>query len=286
MIAVRLMGGLGNQLFQYAAGRALALRLDTELVLDIRNFKQYKLHEYGLERFNIKARIATSKELRRWPFLYLRFYRFARALGVRGGIYKEARFDFDPSWIDISDGALIEGYFQSEKYFEEIADLLHKELTPVAPLVSRNAQYAAWAQACESVMIHVRRGDYISNPKALEVHGVCSVDYYKDAIKFIRENIKSPKFFVFSNEIQWAKDNLGLGNDTVYVEGNEKSAEIDIYLMSQCRHHIVANSTFSWWGAWLKANKTGLTIAPAPWFDTNKLPTSDLLPSNWIMLPK
>lgn len=286
MIIVRLVGGLGNQMFQYAAGRALADRLDVELVLDIRDFKHYRLHAYGLESFRIRARRATADELAAWPEWRRRLARWLKRVTGSGRIYVEPFFGYDSRWPTLGDGVHLNGYFQSANYFSETAACLRKDFTPVASLTDANAEIAEMAQNSESVAIHVRRGDYVSDAKTLRIHGVCSPAYYAAAIARMRERRGKVRFFVFSNDVEWSQENLPLGDDAVFVEGNGGAPEIDIHLMAHCRHHIVANSSFSWWGAWLAGHPEQSVIAPSPWFDSSRLTEGDLIPSNWSRLSK
>lgn len=286
MIIVRLAGGLGNQMFQYAAGRTLADRFGTDLLLDTRFFSNYKLHAYGLERFSVRARQATPKELTRWPNWLRRPSRLAQRMGIRSRWYSELKFGCSSGWLSIPNDVLIDGYFQSEKYFAPIATALRTDFTPYVPLTSANKAIVEAAQISESVMIHVRRGDYVSDMKTLKIHGVCTPAYYQAAIQAMRERLHRPRFIVFSNDMEWARKNLDLGTDAIFVEGNEKCPEVDIFLMSKCSNHIIANSSFSWWGAWLGKNNKNSVIAPSPWFDDQKLIESDLIPNNWSRLAK
>lgn len=283
MIAVRLIGGLGNQMFQYAAGRALAERLGTELLLDTREFEHYSLYNYGLHKFAIDIPAASPEELARWPSWIRRGSRLLRKIGIHTRWYSEIKFQYDTAWESIPDGTMIDGYFQSERYFADITELLRREFVPVTPLSQQNAYYAELARGCESVMIHVRRGDYVTNIKALKTHGVCTVDYFEASVAYMRERLENPRFFVFSNDMEWAQKNLKLGDDAVFVTGNEQASEIDIHLMAQCRHHIIANSTFSWWGAWLNSSASKIVIAPKCWF-AKSINTRDLIPLHWIRL--
>lgn len=138
----------------------------------------------------------------------------------------------------------------------------------------------------DSVMLHVRRGDYVSNAKTLRVHGVCSIDYYRRAIGVARERLGQPRFFVFSDDLAWSRENLPLGDDAVFVEGNAEAPEMDIFLMAVCRAHVIANSSFSWWGAWLATTDAPLVIAPDPWFDSPDVSAVDLIPASWQTLRK
>jgi hypothetical protein len=283
MIAVRLIGGLGNQMFQYAAGRALAERLGTELLLDTRDFEHYTLHSYGLCRFAITKQVANSAQLSRWPSWIRRGSRLLRRIGIHTRWFNEIQFEYDSAWESIPDGTLIDGYFQSQRYFAGTAESIRREFVPVAPLSQQNANYAKLARDCDSVMIHVRRGDYVTNLNTLKFHGVCSIAYYEASINYIRERLVNPRFFVFSNDMAWAQENLKLGDDAVFVTGNDTSPEIDIHLMAQCRHYIIANSTFSWWGAWLNFSKEKIVIAPECWF-ASLTNTRDLIPQEWVRI--
>lgn len=283
MIATRLIGGLGNQMFQYAAARALADRLGVELVLDIRAFTTYKLHAFGLGRFSLRGRLATPDELTRWPLWMSRPCRLAQRLEIVTRWYSEPSFGYDRAWPSLKDGLILNGYFQSENYFAEIADSLLRDFIPLAPLTTENAEVARLARNSESVAIHVRRGDYVTNPNTLLTHGVCSSDYYEKAVALMHERLARPRFFVFTNDMDWARENLTLGDDAVFVSGNENSPEVDIHLMAQCRHYIIANSTFSWWGAWLNPGRDKLVVAPERWF-ANGLVADDLVPDDWLRL--
>jgi len=273
-------------MFQYAAARALADRIGAELVIDTRAFANYTLRPYALERFAVRARKATTDELARWPTWLRTPSRIAQRLGVGTRWYSELRFGYDSNWNTFSDDLLLEGYFQSEKYFSEIAPVLRTDFLPIRPLSHVSRAIAEAAKESESVALHVRRGDYVSNPKTLRIHGVCSPRYYEHAINLMRSKLARPRFFIFSNDMVWAKANLALGNDATFVDGNTEDPELDVFLMAQCRHHIIANSSFSWWGAWLCNYQDANIIAPAPWFDSNDLTDRDLIPSSWTRLSK
>lgn len=287
MIIIRLIGGLGNQMFQYAAASALANRLDIELVLDIRGFDNYNLREYGLSSLKIKSRIATEAELKKFPNWQRRFFEVLnKFVKVNSKFYIEPFFEYNKKWDTLQDSIHLSGYFQSEKYFLNIREKLLHEFMPLKKIDTNNQLIINKVLSCESVSLHVRRGDYVSVQKNLEIIGVCGLDYYKKAISQMREKLLNPVFFVFSNDMDWARDNLLLGQDAVFVEGNADSPEMDIFIMSQCRHHIIANSSFSWWGAWLSQNKEQRVIAPSPWFESSKLTDIDLLPASWHKVPK
>ena len=287
MIVVRLTGGLGNQMFQYAAARALADRLAVELVLDTRGFDAYNFRSFELGRLNVRACAGTTAELARFPAWRVKL---ARALGgampLSNRFRVEPFFGYDPAWPTLQDDVHLNGYFQSQKYFAVIREQLLVDFRPSKDISPSNRQVAAMAGKGDSVMLHVRRGDYVSNAKTLQVHGVCSTDYYRRAIALARERLHQPRFFVFSDDLAWSRENLRLGDDAVFVEGNAEAPEMDIFLMSACRAHIIANSSFSWWGAWLARTDAPLVIAPDPWFDSPDMSAVDLIPAFWQTLRK
>lgn len=284
MILVRLIGGLGNQMFQYAAGRALAERLGADLLLDLRGFRRYRLRSYGLDRMAIAGRPATRRELARWP-AFLRGTRWPAGLfGLSARWFHEADLRYAPRFEALRGDIGLDGYFQSERYFSDVRASLRDEFRPRAPLTAENARLAEAMCTVPSVSLHVRRGDYASDPATLAVHGLCSPAYYRGAVAALLERYEGLRFFVFSDDPSWCRENLALAGAT-FVDGNAASPECDIFLMSQCRHRIVANSSFSWWGAWL-ADGDGTVIAPQPWFSDPSLRDDDLVPPGWLRLPR
>jgi hypothetical protein len=290
LIITHLIGGLGNQMFQYACARRLASTRNTTLKLDLTGFETYDLREYALDGLQISAEIATAAEVRRFQRrerVEARVPRWLwRALpGGRHTIVKERSFAFDAETFNMDGNLLLEGYWQSEKYFADIADLLWREFSLRRPPDSANAALAELIGKVNAVSIHVRRGDYVTNPTTHQGHGVCSVDYYERALQTIVERDRDPHLFVFSDDPKWAKDCLRFPFPTVYVEGNmgEKHCQ-DLWLMSLCRQNIIANSSFSWWAAWLNRNPDKAVIAPARWFNVDSMDTRDLLPAAWVKL--
>jgi len=284
MILVRLIGGLGNQMFQYAAGRALAARLDAPLLLDLRDFRRYRLRYYGLDRMRIDARPATAWELARWP-IWLRNRRWSGdRLGLTPRWFHEADLRYSPEFAAVTGTIGLDGYFQSERYFAGVRQALLQEFRPRAPLSRHNEQLAETIRTAASVCLHVRRGDYVNDPRTSAMHGVCSPAYYRRATATLRERHEDLRYFVFSDDPAWCRENLSL-EDAVFVENNGAAPECDIFLMAQCRHHIIANSSFSWWGAWL-AEAGGTVVAPQPWFSNTTLRADDLIPPGWLRLPR
>ena len=287
MIISRLIGGLGNQMFQYAVGRSLAIANSCELKLDVSGFENYTLHNgYELDIFNIKAGIANSKEVSRLVSKQSRLMRFVfRKLKIKKSThFLEKSFTFDHNFFDAKPPVYLDGYWQSYKYFESIEPQLKQEFSLKNSISRLNLDISEQISSVNAVSVHIRRGDYVSNKHTNSVHGLCSLDYYRAAIQTITERVENPFFFIFSDDIAWIKDNLTTNSDTVYVDHNSgKQSYNDMYLMSLCQHHIIANSSFSWWGAWLGTNVKKIVIAPKQWF-TNDTVTDDLIPKSWLRL--
>lgn len=289
MIIVRLIGGLGNQLFQYAVGRRLAHVLGTELKLDITGFETYKKRKYYLRPFNIQENFASSAEIA----ALVPKGRLERALAKRWQkkwpkYIQQRYFHFDPDILNLSDGVYLDGYWQSEKYFADIAGIIHREFTVKTPQTGKDKELAEITAATESVSLSIRRGDYVSSPDMNQFHGVCDLDYYSRCVEHITQTVKNPHFFIFGDDPQWARNNLKLPYPSTLVDHNgpDKGYE-DLRLISQCKHNIIANSSFSWWGAWLNPRNEKIVIAPKQWFgekvqDSRKM--DDLLPATWIVL--
>jgi hypothetical protein len=284
------MGGLGNQLFQYATGRALSARLGAELVLDDsllgRRDSGITFRTYALGDFPVRARRAELYEERMiqrrvgFPWRYLHDF---RVLSSPYSYYRERCFQYDEAINRISAPVILEGYWQSERYFGEIVDKLREELQPVVPL--HHSLQPFFEQICErnSVSLHVRRGDYLSVAGSA-VHEVCGLDYYRSAARFVAERVPNPVFFIFSDEPHWVAENLRLDFPTVVVSQSDAlPAYEDLRLMSCCAHNIIANSSFSWWGAWLNPKPYKVVVAPARWFRLEQS-TVDLIPGKWHQL--
>lgn len=296
MIIVKLMGGLGNQMFQYAAGRSLAHLHGTELRLDHSFFelsenvatpRQYELHHFNVsgKRSNKYDFWAIVTHRHRWHILLKALWPLLRRDFKSIKIIQERLFDFDPSFFDFPDNIQLAGYWQSEKYFSDIADIIRKEFTVRSQLTGENQRIANVINSSTAVSLHVRRGDYVSCEKTAAVHGACSLEYYDNAIERIANLVSAPHFFIFSDDIAWVKKHLHLDYPVTIVGHNssENGCE-DLRLMSFCRHHIIANSSFSWWGAWLNPQPDKIVIAPARWFSDTTIDTSDLIPESWIRI--
>jgi len=283
MIVSRLLGGTGNQLFQYAAGRALADRLGTDLALDRRYVgpggasRADGFNHFRNARFCEAARLPPAK------MDGLARYALWRWFGRHPRLYRERGLGFDPGFFDLPDDTYLHGYWQSPRYFGASAERLRADLAMTTPLDAANREMAARiAAAPAAVSVHVRRGDYVGDG----AFAACTPAYYARAVGLIAGRLgQPPSCFVFSNDPGWARANLALGHETVVVDINdEASGHFDLHLQSLCDHHIIANSTFSWWGAWLNPGPGKIVIAPQAWFGPGKPGNPDLCPPDWVRL--
>lgn len=288
MIISKIRGGLGNQLFQWASGYALAQKNRTSLLLDTSVYERNKVRQYELAKLGLELEFASNEQIEK-----LQSTTF----------YKQPVFHFDPNFSDLSDNSFIRGYFCSEKYFlkaaTEIKSTLSKAL-PSAILNSSQQELLDKIKTSNSVSMHIRRGDYAANESYNNFFGTCPLSYYKDAIKTIFDKCgKDLNFFIFSDDLDWARANLSLEFETQYADVNSgHDSYLDLLFMSQCKHNIIANSTFSWWAAWINTNQNKMVIAPKQWFKHNyrekagqgvwiKSPYydfSDLFPVDWVAI--
>ena len=293
MIIVKLMGGLGNQMFQYALGRTLSLRWNSDLYLDLNFLMNTPSNTtprfYELDKFNIKADIASSDLLKQVSFsrkdlFRIEFQRFFKRKTVFQYV-KEQTINFDSGILDLPDNVYLDGYWQSEKYFTGINDIIRDDFLILSHPSESNQKILKKIQDCNSVSIHIRRGDYITNPKTRGIHFICDEEYYRKAIETIMKQIEKPHFFVFSDDPAWAQNHIVPDAPVTYVSHNMDIQSFeDMRLMIHCHHHIIANSSFSWWGAWLGKKPEQLVIAPGKWFNTKVYNYHDRLPSGWLIV--
>lgn len=290
-VVVSLYGGLGNQLFQYATGLALAHKHHAELMFDLSWFetvktdsklttRKFALSPYGLRHETVPLTLTNSF-----------YYKLARKLSLpiknRIGIpiYFEKHYHFDHQLNQLSIPVHLDGYWQSFRYFESVRPLLVKQLTLHGELDTLNQAMLESIQATNSVCLHIRRGDYVTNPGAAKQHGTCSLAYYHSAIDRISKRYSEVAFFIFSDDIAWAKSNLKLSHAHTYVDINgSEDVHLDLLLMSACHDFIIANSSLSWWAAWLCQHPESHVIAPDHWFASGKQTTQDLIPDSWEKL--
>ncbi|MGA2121749.1 MAG: alpha-1,2-fucosyltransferase [Methanoregula sp.] len=292
MIIVRLIGGLGNQMFQYALGRVLSLKWHSDLYLDLTHLTtpppNITPRRYALDKFNIEADIASSGLLKQVPFSQKEIFLIGfRNFFTRKAIFqyvKEPTVNFNRGMLDLPDNVYLEGYWQSEKYFAGISDVIRQDFIILPNPSERNQKILDEIQECNSVSVHVRRGDYITNPETRRIHFVCDEEYYRKALEIIMKQIKNPHIFVFSDDTDWTDNHIMPDAPVTYITHNiDKQSYEDMRLMMHCRHHIIANSSFSWWGAWLGKKPGQLVVAPSRWYNTKLCNYSDRLPSDWII---
>jgi len=292
MIIVRLLGGLGNQMFQYAAGRALAARHGTALKLDLSAFRAYPLRSFRLQHFRIEATLAEAADVEavkgtdRGPLrrrLQLAVER--RRPHFRRRVVHEPHFHFDPNMERVGRHAYLVGFWQSEAYFSQIRDAVRRELTVSEPPDEANRRTLERIASTDSISLHVRRGDYVTDPRNQQFYAACPPRYYRDALDAVLPGLDDPRVFVFSDDIAWASAHLRFPCPVTFVAHNGEQRDFeDMRLMSRCRHHVIANSTFSWWGAWLASHPDQQVVAPRQWFLDPDVDIRDLVPSSWLRL--
>jgi hypothetical protein len=293
-IAVKIMGGLGNQLFQYASARALADRLNAELILDCSDARERSVE---LDRYHIRATIIDSTSLIRKTYLRLPG-KFGRKLSkaVQGllppfikinnqmfQLFKEQRwFQYDERIERISGSVYLIGFWQSFRYFEELLEPIREDLRLKAPLDANNDKWQRRIKETNSICVHVRRGDYVLRAQTF---GLCNISYYQDAMEFLRAHNSDARFFLFSDDLAWCRQNFA-ADDLIFVNSNSpETAVYDLELMRSCRHHIIANSSLSWWAASLATWPGQIVIAPKPWF-ISEPSDNDLIFKHWMRLPQ
>ncbi|HVF82258.1 MAG TPA: alpha-1,2-fucosyltransferase, partial [Flavisolibacter sp.] len=280
----KILGGLGNQMFQYAAAKALANKNDTEVKVDISAFTNYQLRSYDLDKLNVPLSVASPKEIENLKATNSLQRIVQRIIPYSARkFYKEPYFHHDKNFERLGKDVYVQGYFQSQKYFISSEDEIRKQFTLKAAVSKEIKEYGAALQSHHSVAIHIRNGDYKS-AEMLNVHGILPLSYYEQAIRFIRGKLPKAKFYVFSDDANVAQGNF-LFNSFEIVSGNVSQNHFeDLFLMSSCRHNIIANSSFSWWAAWLNDNPDKVVIGPKKWFNHGPKDTQDILPEGWIKL--
>ncbi len=295
VVISKLMGGLGNQMFQYAAGRALARRLDVPLLLD-RSFLDkrdetvtHTLRDFELDVYRIQCSIAGAAGLdaiwrvEKNPVLRRISNRLPSL--VRNPVFRETTRHYMEQFARLEAPVELVGFWQSEKYFGSIRGILLEEFMPRVAPGGLNRELLEQVKATQAISLHVRRTDYLTNAEANRFHGVCSVDYYERAAAHHAEKISDPHFYVFSDDPEWVKANIRLPYPVTFVSHNKgRDSYLDMFLMRHCLHHIIANSSFSWWGAWLGERPGKKVIAPAQWFADPNAGTGDIVPPDWIRL--
>ena len=295
IVAVRIVGGLGNQLFQYSTARSLADRLGSELILDCSDSRDRSVE---LDQFNIRARLIGSRsEIRKThlnlpgtlgrkiskavqlalpPFIRIDNHTFKQ--------WKEGpERQFDRRITALQGRIYLSGYWQSYRYFENDRDQICADLDLKRSVSSTSFRWKLRIRQSNSVCLHVRRGDYLLREAEF---GQCKLPYYQNAMALLRSRTNRPTFFVFSDDLAWCRSNFNL-DDVVFVDCHTPEQVTDeLDLMRSCRHHIIANSTLSWWSAWLATASDQIVVAPQPWFTSGGPSYNDIILKEWIRLPR
>ncbi|HRH26091.1 MAG TPA: alpha-1,2-fucosyltransferase [Candidatus Paceibacterota bacterium] len=287
MITVKLKGGLGNQMFQYALGRKLAVKHKTDLLLDTSRFEYNALY--------------PNDAARQYSLDCFRLFPGARATNIsqyKGGVIETAirrithklikpdHFAYDKKADHAKDGSFLEGFWQSEVYFKEIQNIIRDDFALKNPLGGNARTVLQLIENLETpVSVHVRRTDYVSNYRSVQLMGYMTDQYYVRASDAMKEKIgKTPSWVIFSDDIAWCKENMKFLDSALFVDKPDIKDYEEMALMSKCKHHIIANSTYSWWGAWLNPHKNKIVIAPKQWTADPRLDTSLVLPPEWHKL--
>jgi Glycosyl transferase family 11 len=298
MIITRIQGGLGNQMFQYACGLSIASAKGVPLKLDIARH-EIKSRPFQLNDFNISTAIATPSDflradipsmeqtlLARIVRKIIRYVDRRRPMTARRLVF-ESRVTFIPELFNVRDNCLLIGNWQSEKYFTSIADAIRKEFTlknGFGAEAERFVRMIAEETRGVPVSLHIRRGDVVAVERFANFHGSPDISYYRDAVALMRKKVGNAVFYIFSDDVPWVREQLLAELQPAVIVSSPaiKDAE-DIVLMSRCHHHIVAHSSFSWWGAWLNPRTDKVVIGPKRWYKQD-IDTSDLTPPSWIRI--
>ncbi|NHZ84837.1 MAG: hypothetical protein GWP19_03035 [Planctomycetia bacterium] len=302
MIIVKINGGLGNQLFQYAVARAISIKLNRKLLLDDSWYRDIHSLEnqsdpnattkrdFLLNNFNIQSRVISKAHINFIKRLEIRSKQSTFLKFLLDGPLNNFSFEkidhanFSLMAVEKSPNVYLTGYWQNNNIIEEYKNLFSGELLLKHPISTHNETYLKSIISTNSVAIHFRRGDYISKPNTRKVHAACSDDYYYKSIEYIQKKNSNLHYFIFSDDISWVRNNFTFSTNITFVD-NEKPVYEHLFLMSQCKHQITANSTFSWWAAWLNPNKDKIIITPKYWYYDKQLNNTVIrIPKEWIII--
>ena len=283
MVIVKIWGGLGNQLFQYATAMALAERRGDECKVDLSWFSARRRsvatpRDYGLASVSLQPKEITVADT-----LRVRLSRFGKYAGALR-VIKERDSAIPDAALDPTFSVYLDGYWQSHENFERLRNRLTKNVGHDVRLNRSDQLISQEMLSSESVAVHVRRGDYVSDASAKLIHGVPDSQYYSAALGVVSERLATPKFFFFSDDIEYCKREFGWLKGACFVSGHGDRTAADFVLMKSCRHHIIANSTYSWWAAYLGASEAQIVIAPNRWFAAPHRRPQNLVPRGWLRL--
>ncbi len=298
MVISIVQGGLGNQMFQYAAALGIAKKQGTDIELDTTFLndrfprKQFTYRTYDLDIFEIKPKFTLLSEVSAqmpipglWLGLDLVGVHLSNLLGIKKLLKEKKEYIFQTDVFEKRSSSTLWGFWQSEKYFEDAKDevrTVFRFRPSEEPAIVEAKKDIANSNA---VALHVRRGDYLLAANA-HLGAATDVSYYNNAIAYMAEHVSSPKFFVFSDDIAWCRENIKSSYPMVFMDettaGPKASGHLE--LMSLCKHNIIANSSFSWCGAWLNANPEKIVVAPKKWAASTNSGSNDVIPTEWVTI--
>ena len=291
MITIRLKGGMGNQMFQYAFGRSISTKLNTDFQLDLsslldRSKGDFVYRDYDLDIFNVQPKFTTPPDLLRTMYRIKssKLSKLVKQQATWGKSYvKEKHFHLVKEVIDHpTDNTLYDGWWQSGKYFDAVAHTIRKEFTFVDPIIAQSKALFEKIQQTNAICLNVRRTDFLK----VSALNTTNLDYFLNAAKYMAQQVDQPHFYIFSDDIEWSAANIKLDHPTTVVRHEHKGRKFGNYLqlMIACKHYIIPNSSFAWWSTWLNPSKEKIVVAPKNWFHDSPFDTSDLVPQNWIRL--
>jgi len=292
-VVANLCGGMGNQMFQYAAAYALARQNSVPLTLDLTWFEAVAgsagggvtARKYALSPFALPVSLVSSTPAR-LPSRFERAWRRIFPARAQAHVYSEPAFTYDAALFERTVPVTLDGYFQSYRYFEAVAQDIRDQFSTPRALSEASRAMLDKIRSVDAVCIHVRRGDYVTDAAANAFHGLCGLDYYQRGLAYLESQASAQReCFVFSDDPQWVRENMILPLPMTVVDINgPDAAHEDLWLMAACRDFVIANSSMSWWGSWLGAHPEKQVIAPLKWFQDDRHDTRDLIPQDWVRL--
>lgn len=292
MIYMRLKGGMGNQMFQYATGLAIARQAGTGLTLDLSNLlyrnkgKDFVYRKYDLDVFRVTPTFLTSPEVLT-PIMNLRvkpLSKVVRRFVTRGiPVINEKHFHYDPELVpSAKEGAIYEGWFQSPRYFTEVEQEVRATFRFRHDIIPESRELLSRIQGTNAICLNVRRTDFLK----VDTLNATNLDYFLRGAAYLAERVSNPYFYVFSDDVAWCRENIKLSHPTEFVGHEHKGFKFGNYLqlMTNCRHFLIPNSSFAWWATWLNTNPDKLVVAPKMWFTDPEIDTRDLVPDRWVCL--
>ena len=284
-----MSGGLGNQMFQYAIGLNLAHKNRDILIIDAAGYAKTQhsskdtIRNFDLDKFNISSKLGSSSEINKIKYPFGHISKINRLIQKR--ILRKFHHDYCPGILNKKGNIYLDGFFQSEKNFANIKKVIKKEFSLKKEFINNTIQLLGnKINTCNSISIHVRRGDVANNPTTNKYHGLCPISYYEKAMSLVASKINNPHFYIFSDDMEWVKQNLKIPHPHTFVSDGKLIPQQEMHLMSKCKHNIIANSTFSWWGAWLNENPDKIVIAPKKWVNIEPNPHPNIIPETWIAI--